>query len=95
VIWYTRKLEDLDLISSLEDGKYRRYYPTQLLKTKKSENEKRMKQFQQDLLDRFQRENLHPSVIRATDERLVVRILRGSSKTVLTLSTNPFVTVLS
>ncbi len=95
VIWYTKKLESLDLISSLEDGKYRRYYPTQLLSTKKNENERRMKQFQQGILNRFQRENLHPSVIRATEERIVVRILRGSSKTVLTLSTNPFVTVLS
>jgi DNA-binding transcriptional ArsR family regulator len=95
VIWYTKKLELLGLITSLEDGKYKRYYPTQLLKTKKNENEKRMKQFQERLQDKFQRENLHPSVIRSTNDKLVVRISQGSTKAVLTLSTNPFVSVLS
>jgi DNA-binding transcriptional ArsR family regulator len=95
VIWYTRKLETLGLITSLEDGKYRRYYPTELLQSRKNENEKRMKMFRERILNKFKGENLQPVIIRSIDEKLVVRISRGSSKAVLTLNTNPFVTVLS
>lgn len=95
VIWYTNKLEDLGLITSLEDGKYRRYYPSDLLQRKKNENEKRTKIFRERLLDKFQRENLRPVLIRSNEDKFVVRISKGTSKTVLTLNTNPFVTVLS
>ena len=95
VIWYTRKLEMLGLITSLEDGKYKRYYPTQLLQKKKDENEKRMRIFRERLLDKFQRENIQPVVIRSNEDKIVVRISSGSTKAVLTLNTNPFVTVLS
>lgn len=95
VIWYTRKLESLGLISSLEDGKYRRYYPTELLLDKKERNIERIKLFKKWLQDRFLSENLSPTVIRSTEDKFVIRISRGKSKAVLTLHTNPFVTVLS
>jgi predicted transcriptional regulator len=95
VIWYTRKLESLGLISSLEDGKFRRYYPTKLLQDKKEKSTERMKIFRKRLQNKFQEENLSPTVIRSTEEKIVIRISRGASKAVLTLQTNPFVTVLS
>ncbi len=95
VIWYTKKLESLGLISSLEDGKYRRYYPTDLLGRKKDENSKRIKFFKNHLMKRFRKEKLSPTVLRTTDEKLVVRLTRGRSKAVLTLHTDPFITVLS
>lgn len=95
VIWYARKLESLGLISSLEDGKFRRYYPTELLHRKKEESSKRLKIFKDKMLKRFQRERLSPTILRSTDDKIVVRIARGRSKAVLTLHTNPFITVLS
>jgi DNA-binding transcriptional ArsR family regulator len=95
VIWYATKLESLGLISSLEDGKFKRYYPTQLLSQKKDENLKRMKVFREWIIKRFQLENLSPAIIRTTDDKLVIRIRRGGSKAVLNLNTNPFVTILS
>ncbi len=95
VIWYTKKLESLGLIKSLEDGKYRRYYPTELLHQKNDENEMRLKNFRNDVLKRLQREMLSPTILRSTEDKLVLRIARGGSKTVLTLHTNPFVTILS
>jgi DNA-binding transcriptional ArsR family regulator len=95
VIWYSKKLESLKLISSFEDGKYRRYYPTELLHKKKDESSMRMKLFREWLVNKFQRENLSPTILRTTEDKFVVRIKRGGTKAVLTLHTNPFVTVLS
>jgi DNA-binding transcriptional ArsR family regulator len=95
VLWYANKLESLGLISSLEDGKYKRYYPTQLLRQKKDENTKRIKVFREWIIKKFQGENLHPTVLRSTEEKFVIRIKRGGTKAVLNLKTNPFVTVFS
>jgi len=94
VIWYTKKLEGLGLINSLEDGKFRRYYPTELLIEKKDENAKRLEIFKEKLIKKFQKERLSPTILRSTKDKIVVRIARGRSKTVLTLHLNPFVTVL-
>lgn len=95
VIWYTKKLEKLGLITSLEDGKFRRYYPTRLLHNKKEKSTERIKIFRKRIQHKFQKENLSPTVIRSTEEKIVIRISRGASKAVLTLPTNPFITVLS
>lgn len=95
VIWYAKKLESLGLITSLEDGKYKRYYPTDLLMEKKDGNSERMKIFKRWLQNKLQTENLSPYVIRSTEDKFVIRISRGNTKAVLTLNTNPFVTVLS
>jgi predicted transcriptional regulator len=95
VIWYTKKLESLNLISSLEDGKFKRYYPTDLLHSKREDNVRRMKMFREAIFKKFQKDNLSPTILRSNNDLFVVRIKRGKSKTVLTLHTNPFVTVLS
>ena len=94
VIWYTRKFESLGLIHSVEDGKFRRYYTTDLLKKKMDENASRMKIFRKDLLNRFRKEMLSPEVLRSTNDKLVVKISGGKDKAVLTLHTNPYFTVL-
>ncbi|UCG68229.1 MAG: winged helix-turn-helix transcriptional regulator [Thermoplasmata archaeon] len=95
VIWYAKKLESLGLISSLEDGKFRRYYPTDLLIRKKDENTKRLRIFRDKVMKRFQRERLSPTILRTTEDKIVLRIVRGKDRAVLTLHTNPFVSVLS
>jgi predicted transcriptional regulator len=94
VIWYTRKFESLSMIRSVEDGKFRRYYPTDLLKKKMDENASRMKIYRKDLLKRFGKEMMSPEVLRAANDKLVVKISGGKDKAVLTLHTNPFITVL-
>jgi predicted transcriptional regulator len=95
VIWYTKKLIKLGLITSLEDGKFRRYYPTELLREKKDDNAKRVKLFKNQIINRIQGEMLTSTIIRSTDDKLVIRISQGKNKVVLTIHTNPFVTILS
>jgi len=94
VIWYTRKFEAMGLIRSVEDGKYRRYYATNLLKKKMDASNSRIKIFRKDLLERFGREMLSPEVLRSTNDKLVVKISGGKEKAVLTLHTNPYMTIL-
>lgn len=95
VIWYANKLKKLGLITSLEDGKYRRYYPTELLNKKKDENMKRIRIFKNQIINKLQNEMLTPSILRSTDDKIIIRISRGRNRAVLTLCTDPFVTVLS
>lgn len=95
VIWYTKKLESLSLITIVEDGKYRRYYPTELLRQRREDNAARLKNFKQTITKRFRTEMLSPTILRSTGDKIVVRIKSGRDKAVLTLHTNPFVTVLS
>lgn len=95
VIWYTRKLESLGLIKSLEDGKYRRYYPTDLLHRKREDNSMRLKVFKDEILKKLQKEMISPTILRSTEDKVVLRIISGRNKAVLTLHINPFVTILS
>jgi predicted transcriptional regulator len=95
VIWYTKKLIKLGLITSLEDGKFRRYYPTELLREKKDDNAKRVKLFKNQIMNRIQGKLLTSTIIRSTDDKLVIRISQGKNKVVLTIHTNPYVTILS
>jgi predicted transcriptional regulator len=94
VIWYTSKLEDIGLISSLEDGKFKRYYPTDLLSRWTDINLKRLRSYRDSVLKRLEEDRLKPVVIRSTEEKLVVRISMGSKRDLLTLWTDPVNTVL-
>jgi predicted transcriptional regulator len=94
VIWYTRKLEKHGLITSLEDGRYRRYYSTDLLQKKTDDCSNRIKNFRKNILRKLKKNGLSPTIIRSPDEKIVVRISSGKHKAVLTLHTNPYYTSL-
>jgi predicted transcriptional regulator len=94
VIWYTRKFESLGLIHSMEDGRFRRYYSTELLKQKMDGNISRLKIFRRDLLNRFEKGMMSPEVLRTTADKIVIRVAHGKKKAVVTIHTNPFLTVL-
>jgi predicted transcriptional regulator len=95
VIWYTKKLEKLELIRSLEDGKFRRYYSTELLNRKREKNAKRMKLFKSQIIKKIQEDMVKPTILRSTDDKILIRLIWGRNKVVLTIHTDPFVTVLS
>lgn len=91
----TKRLDNLKLISTVDDGKYKRYYPSDLLPSKRQENYERMKAFKQRILEKLQSEGLNPAVLRSSDTDIMVRITLGRAKASLALSCNPFATVLS
>jgi len=90
----TEKLKGLKLITSVDDGRFRRYYPSNLLELKREGNHKRVKGFKKAVVDKLESEGLNPTVIRSTDIELMVRLIRGKEKAFLKLSCDPFSTVL-
>jgi DNA-binding MarR family transcriptional regulator len=94
VIWFTQKLEIAGLISILEDGKYRRYYPTNKLSELSETHITKMKAFREWVIKMFKYDGIDPEVIRVTDKFIMFRVSIGKDKTTLELSTNPFLTVL-
>ena len=87
-------LERQKLVSSIEDGRFRRYYPTGLLFTRREENRSRARTFVDALLKRLESGGLTPHVLRWSDRQLLVRIARGKSAEVLDLPLDPFTTAL-
>lgn len=87
-------LEAEKVIASIEDGRYRRYYPTDLLKRRREAYASRARAFADALVKRLQVGGLAPHVLRRTDEQLLVRISRGKSAEVLDLPLDPFATAL-
>ena len=82
------------LLTSIEDGKFRRYYPTGLLFNRREENRARARTFAEGLVKRLQAGGLTPHVLRHTENQLLVRIARGKSAEVLDLPLDPFTTVI-
>jgi DNA-binding transcriptional ArsR family regulator len=94
VIWFTQKLENVGLISTLEDGKFKRYYPTSKLSELSDLHISKMKAFREWVIKTLKYDGIDPEVIRVTDKFILLRISIGKDKTSLELPTNPFLTVL-
>lgn len=94
VVRHATELERLKLVESIQDGKFMRYYSTDLLTTMSDDYRKRTSGFRKHLLNMLKKDGVHPKVVRSTDEAIHVKITSGESKSVLELSTQPFASVL-
>jgi DNA-binding MarR family transcriptional regulator len=83
-------LEEIGLITSKKDGKFRRYYPTDELKIRSKANRKRSNQFRQHLLNSMIKDGVEPVILRTTDKKIYIQILSGKDKSNLIINTNPF-----
>lgn len=90
----TSVLERHGLATSIRDGRFRRYYPTELLAVRREAHRVRAKAFSDALVKRLEANGLTPKVLRSTDRELLVRIARGKSAEVLDLPLDPFTTAL-
>lgn len=86
------ELSDLGLVSLVEDGRFRRHYPTDLLARKREANRPRSRAFTESLLRRLGEENLSPEVLRFETDRFFVRFGSGSQRVVLDVPVDPYVT---
>jgi len=86
--------ERLHLVSRVADGRHVRVYPTRTLEEKQERHRARAAQFCDDLLQRLEAGGQAPEVLRRTPTELQVRLGRGSSKTTLQLSIEPFSSLL-
>jgi DNA-binding MarR family transcriptional regulator len=94
VVRHTSELEKAGLIESILDGKFKRYYPTDLIKKMETDYKKRAAKFRRSLLKLLKKDGVNPKVVRSTDKALHVKITAGEKKSMLELSTRPFTSVL-
>ena len=94
VLFLSKKLLSFGLISKLSDGKFIRYYPTNLLETRSEEMKKRNKQFRLDIIKFLKRDGLDPKLVKRTDNFLLVDLLVGSGRERVRIETNPYRSIL-
>lgn len=87
-------LEAHRLLTSIEDGRFRRYYPTGLLFQRREAHRPRAKAFAALLVKQLQAGGLTPHVLRQTDRQLLVRIARGKAAETIDLTLDPYTTIL-
>lgn len=94
VVRHTSELERVGLIESIQDGKFMRYYPTDLIKSMREDYRKRTSKFRKHLLKMLKKDGVDPKVMRSTDKALHVKITAGEKKNVLELNIHPFASVI-
>ncbi len=87
------ELADLGLITLVEDGRFRRHYPTDAMSRKKESNATRAKAFAESLVRRLEDDALSPEILRDEGAQILVRFGTGSKRVVLDLPLDPYMTV--
>jgi DNA-binding transcriptional ArsR family regulator len=94
VMWHAGRLAESGLVNIVGDGRYKRYYPTDLLGRKEDAHRKRIRHFRESLVARLKRDGVEPEVMKTTAWELHLRITSGPSRRSFVIPTRPFRTVL-
>jgi DNA-binding transcriptional ArsR family regulator len=86
------ELRDANLITFVEDGRYRRHHPTDLLHRKRESNRSRIQAFVESIRRRLSDEGLFPETLRSEGSSLLIRLGVGSKKALLDLRLDPYAT---
>ncbi len=86
------ELRDARLITFVEDGRFRRHYPTDLLHRKREANLPRTRSFVDATLRHLTEEGLDPEILQDDGSVLLVRLGAGSKRVVLDLRLDPYAT---
>ena len=86
------ELSEFGLVTLVEDGRYRRLYPTDLVGRKREANRARADAFAEALVRRLADEGLSPELLRRGEAALLVRFGTGQQKVLLDLSLDPYTT---
>ena len=92
VSWFTRRLRELELLTMVQDGKHHRFFPTGMLERLRTNSRDRVKQFRDSLISNIEKTGLKATVIRSTDQNLVLRFEVEGHRVVLRFDTDPFLT---
>ena len=94
IMMQAAKLEKEDVIVSVKDGKYKRYYPTNLIKEMEESYRKWQRHFKEHILKILKNDCLTPKVVLSTDKEIIIQITPGREDAVLKLYTSPFYALL-
>lgn len=95
LVIYAKNLEKFELITTVEDGKFKRYYPTKKYEELRDENLRRLKQFREQVVEALKRDGVNPEIVRTTDKELHIKVISGTERSILVVYTNPFATMLA
>ncbi len=87
---HAKELQVQGLLEVVEDGRFRRYYPTALLATLSEGRSARTRSFKERLLNKLKEEGLSPEVVRMTDLELILKLKMDREVHTLIVSTDPF-----
>jgi len=87
-----QELSEYGLLSLVEDGRYRRLYPTDRLAAKREANRPRAESFGDAILRRLAADGLSPELLRRDGTALLVRFGVGSLRIVLDVPLDPYAT---
>ncbi len=87
-----QELSDLGLVTLVEDGRFRRHYPTDVLARKRITNRPRSQAFGEAFLRRLADDDLSPELLRSDESVLVVRFGSAARRVVLDVPLDPYVT---
>ena len=86
------ELSDVGLVNLVEDGRFRRHYPTDALVRKRAANRPRAQAFADAFLRRLAHDGLSPELLRADDSAFVVRFGSNAKRVVLDVPVDPYAT---
>ncbi len=87
----TLELSDAGLVTLVEDGRFRRHYPTDVLAKRRAANRPRSKAFADALVRRLGEEGLAPELLRADEGVALVRFGSASKRVVMDVPLDPYV----
>ncbi|UCF08366.1 MAG: winged helix-turn-helix transcriptional regulator [Thermoplasmata archaeon] len=86
--WYTSKLTEKGVLSSIKDGKYKHFYISESLKDVLRSNRKRRNHFKKTLIRALKRDGMNPEIVRSRGNTLIIEIARGKEKLILKVNLN-------
>jgi len=89
------ELVEAGLLSDVEDGRFRRLYPTDLLARKREANLPRAEAFVDRILRRLAADGLLPELLRRDEVHAIFRFGSGTRWVILDLPTDPYATAWS
>jgi DNA-binding transcriptional ArsR family regulator len=88
----TSELFDVGLVTQVEDGRFRRHYPTDILGRKREANVARSAAFADALVRRLAEDGLSPEVLRSEPVAVLLRFGVGDTRVLLDVPLDPYVT---
>lgn len=86
------ELAEFGLVNLVEDGRYRRVYPTDVLARKRDANRARVAAFGELLVRRLEEEGLSPELLRRDETTLLVRFGTSARRILLDVPLDPYAT---
>ena len=92
--WHLNKLSRAGLISTVQDGRFRRYSASPLFDEMARAHSRGIGRFKGTLLSALKEDSLAPSIVKSLSNSLLIRMASGEGSSVLEVVTDPYGSIL-